>query len=270
MSIIGKQGHSLLQSTIGVRLSVCLLGLLVGFGLGPSHAQTESFDPTVCHSDANGKVTVRLSSGLAFQFPPNNFLVRHYAPSSVEDPTEPYGCPTNPVVVDGIAFPYLYNDLLAQKQGHPSTGNAFRPALLQIFGHSGPVNIQKGDLKNFQRKAGRAKKHECGSIGEILNYCRTGLGLDKNGHLWPTTYAAEPGAYHEYAGLPLAGRCRSANKSNGSRWCEFHYQMEAGLSVMWRVFTHRVPESEFLDLDRSIRSQIQSARRPELDFVESQ
>ncbi len=243
----------------GVFFGACIAAILA---IGGGASADAPVCPENTGGDTGGKVLVRLVSGLAFWFDGSGYMLRG-SPLPSDDPNlPPEGCPGNPIITRGISFPYRYNALLEDRRA-PRFPEG-RPDLLQIFGHDGPVNIQRGDLKLFDHF--KAEGAECEVLSDVLEVCRI-VSRSLPRRRWNALYRALPGAYFEHEGLPFAGKCiRSGGGDElGSRICEFDYMLMDGLSVCYRIDDRKIPEDQFIAFDRELRRQILAARAPEHD-----
>lgn len=242
-------------------------------------ADRGTFDPDTCWQDSGGKIIVRLISGKAFAFEPTYFAIRvKWDP--VEGPDlPPEGCPGNPLVARSIEFPSLATAEIAL--GDPTFP---APERLRIYGHYGPVNLQKSYIRllgAFRRQYGR---EHCEILPDELLVCRAcsavpghpGTCFLQAGQFTPPTggydrvpakYQALPGTYFEHDGLPFAGECSQpiAFRGDKPRECSFGYALEDGISVSYRVLDWKVPETTFIAYDRRIRELVVSRRAPEYD-----
>lgn len=248
--------------------------LLIAVGQG-AFAQTSSFDPTICPGDHQGKLAVRLSSGLAFRMEPRGYMLGAHRPDPVDSNLPPWGCPGNPIETESISFLYRYEATL-QNRYDPQIPEG-RPSLLRIFGHDGPTRVQDGDLRAFERAKLRKDSCEVTEEGkEICRNCKIVDGfcfpqrrekISKRGI--PSWARALPGTYHEWNGRPFITECSWGRPSHAVEpngvWCTADYEMMGGLSVMYRFTDPKIPEDKYMAFDREIRRQILAARAPELD-----
>ena len=118
----------------------------------PAFAQTgaDGFDPSLCPADADGTVTIRLVSGLAFALPADRFGLRDASPPSEDASLPPYGCPGNPIVTRAAST--WFDPLELLPEGHePVYPLRFNPFTLSLFGHDEPTRIQESNLYQFTR-----------------------------------------------------------------------------------------------------------------------
>ncbi len=247
------------------------LGVLALLALVPRpvSAQLNTFDPAICPDDAQGKLTVRLSSGLAFRLPPSGFLLGRVAPPSAEPDAPPHGCPGNPIVTTRISFPYRYEAL--QSGTYQPVTHGIRPSLLQVFGHDGPVRVHRSRLKLFDEYKSRHEACEIQSSGlEVCWVCKLeGDYCPIEGR--PAKHKSEiawygralPGAHPAFEALPFAIRCHWAQDTEYA--CESRYKIQDGLSVSYRIRQPQLEIDDILPFDLDLRRQIEAARAPELD-----
>lgn len=239
-----------------------------------------SFDPSSCWRDSDGKIIVRLTSGMAFAFEPT-FVSDIVGWTPVVTPDlPPVGCPGNPLVFGGIT--YSSKSLMENALGaldFPA------PERMSLLGHTEPgINLQKLNLRLFDSIIARFGVEHCEVLPENLEVCRACTRAEgsvnqcrndaEGGLSWPKAvgydripsfYRALPETYFEHDGLPFAGKCSWPVGKDQPRKCEFRYQIEDGVSVMYKINDFDVPEAEFISYDRHIRNLILSARAPQFD-----
>ena len=124
---------------------VCTLFMLIE-ATGGAFAQTNSFDPSVCPTETHGKVLVRLTSGLAFRFDPDGFLLRGSTSPPEGSNLPPEGCPGSPIVTAGITFPFQYNaSLRATLAGRKSPHQPIQK--LEVIAVDGALILQDGAIE---------------------------------------------------------------------------------------------------------------------------
>lgn len=258
------------------------LSLLIAFCLfagapTAAGAQTQSFDPSMCPGGGNGKLTVRLVSGLALQLPASGFMLRDAMPDPRDPSLPPYGCPENPVITRGFYLPYRYEALLANK--YDPDLPLGRPDQLLIIGHDGPTMGQDNALKAFERA--KRQFSACEFTSEGLEVCRNCAiegdwchqvpgRSDRTSKIGiPAWLRAPDGLYAEYKGRPFIVDCTWAfpadTQAPRNRECSVRYELTEGLSVSYRFTDPEVGEDHFLAYDRAIRQQIMDMRVPALD-----
>ncbi|HMR36559.1 MAG TPA: hypothetical protein PJ999_09815 [Paracoccus sp. (in: a-proteobacteria)] len=233
-------------------------------------AETISYDPESCTTETDGRVFVRLASGLAFAFPAFDLLRLRDGPvddpGPVADPDEPEGCPLNPIVAHAMVV--RYQPVAPRSPGEPADGR-WRPELLQIFSWGGPVALQDIALDRFSEfcikrpevfQHGRALEN----VSPVLQECR-GLTPGTPDILGPSTMVARPGTHIEHEGRRFAVRCDGAFSPGGSRSCDAHYRMRDGLSLMYRFEDGRIPLAHVAEFDLQVRAFIEARRVPEYD-----
>lgn len=243
-------------------------------------AEKLEFDGSQCGAGSNGLVTVRLTSGVAFQLPPSNYLLGLGSDGENQTGLPPYGCPGNPITVRSFGFPFGGNSELSEKARF--AGLLGRPAQLTVIGFHGPAMIQESALRHFDHF--KSVYDWCEVTEGGLETCR-GCRQDPNdpdrclpvgepprirfGISTPSYSRALPGAHPEYGGLSYVMGC-SDHKPTGSpdplnKWCTAGYQIEEGLFVSYRLTDIDIKESDYLYFDLEVRRQIISARTPKLD-----
>lgn len=242
-----------------------------------------TFDPESCWQDSGGKIIVRLISGKAFAFEPTYFTVRvRWDPVTGPD-LPPEGCPGNPLVARQISFPNWPDWPVSEAAVDRPTNSLER---LRIFGHGGPIHLQRSAIRLFKIYKNRNDGEHCEILPGQLEVCRSCTRVsgtsDQCRSGWagvvgttqpqvvgydrvPARYRALPGTYFEHGGLPFAGKCTWPVLSDTPRWCEFRYWLEDGVSVSYKINDWKVPETEFIAYDRKIRVMIQAARAPQYD-----
>lgn len=260
---------------------VCLCLLAILDLATPAGAQPWMDRDRACDIDIGDDIIVRLvgvnapveSAGIAFRLTTPAFWVRYPKEPPTGQPLPPLGCPGNPVVAESLGFPF-------QPVGVAGIPNA-TVERLALYGHDGPVGIQRNNLKLLEYLRRRHGPNVCNIIGGVLEACRscsnatspssdcpTGHEVYKRFEV-PAAYRALPGTYVEHEGLPFAGDCswpRSVFPTQTvGRPCEFRYQLEHGPSVAYRIDDALIPEEAFIAFDREVRRQILAARMPLYD-----
>ena len=259
-----------------------LLALLLRIA-SPAAAETTrgTFDPDTCWQDNGGKIIIRLISGVAFAFEPVFFSARVGWGPIVGPDLPPEGCPGNLLVVNSIGFPNWPDWPVAEGALKHETNQLER---LGIFGHEGPLHIQRGALRLFENLIKQYGTEHCEMLPSQLEVCRACSSVQGKTQLcndrWkdeanqpkivgydrvPARYHALPGAYFEHNGIPFVGGCTWPVWIDTPRWCQFRYQIEDGLTVSYKINDWKVPETEFIAFDRKIREMTLAARAPEYD-----
>ncbi|PIE08475.1 MAG: hypothetical protein CSA74_01910 [Rhodobacterales bacterium] len=259
-----------------VLASVWLVSLV-----SPVSAQTGSFDPTICPGDHQGKLLVRLESGLAFRIQPHGFLLGRIAPEPAGPGLPPWGCPGNPVVTSHFSLAYRYEALLENKRNPQTPEGLGRPSLLRIIAGDGPVHMQESNLVLFHYS--KDQFNSCEITNEGLEICRSckvvdgrclRAGSTEPGPNRPTAMygRALPGVYEEHNGLPFIIHCYTDDRPDvpypTNKWCEVRYKLMDGLSVSYRITDRKVSEDSYIAFDQEVRRQILAARAPEFDLLQ--
>jgi len=69
-------------------------------------SETQSFDPDGCWEENDGKIVIRLISGLAFAFEPTSFHLRTRGGPITDPDLPPEGCPGNWLVAKSDSVPH--------------------------------------------------------------------------------------------------------------------------------------------------------------------
>jgi hypothetical protein len=259
---------------MGWRQTLCspAAAIALGYFLIPTtgHAELVRYDPERCATDVRDQVFVRLQSGLAFAFPADDLLMLRGPvndPRLITDPSEPEGCPLNPIVTSGFAV--AYRPARPPYPGEPEDAR-WQPQLLQIFGHAGPTRLQESNLKFFHRYCIKKpdtdpRAHRLVEVSPILRECRVEQVDRSDDRDWPSYIVARPGAHLEFGGRPFAVHCYGSFLPGGSRECTADYQIESGLSVMYRFQDAIIPREHIAEFDLQIRAFVAARRTPEYD-----
>jgi hypothetical protein len=235
---------------------------------GAARSDVVRYDPDTCSTDVHDQVFVRLQSGLAFAFPADDLLMLHGSVEDhgpIADPNEPEGCPLNPIVTSGFAVAYRPATASPGASGVP-----LRSETLQIFGHAGPTRVQDVHLRHFDLHCVRKPEsdprvHRLLAVSPVLQECRVEQPDREDDRDWPSYLVARPESHPEFSGRPFAIHCFRPMVSGGSRECSARYQMQIGLSVMYRFQDAVVPRENMAEFDLQIRAFVTERRAPEYD-----
>jgi hypothetical protein len=254
------------ERRIGTWSTRAACALLIAALAVPSRAETISYDPDRCATDANDQVFVRLQSGLAFAFPADDLWLLEGAPvedpGPIADPTEPEGCPLNPFVTASAAVVYRPVGPPAPEE---QDGARWRPELLRIHGHGGATRVQDVFLRLFDRCA-EDPGNPIANVSPSLEECRM-RRPNWAEEDWKSFVRAVPGAHPEFGGTRFVVYCDSPYHAGGGRRCQASYQLEDGLSLTYRFYDDVVPRENATVFDLQIRAFIAASRTPEYDAL---
>ena len=213
---------------------------------------------------------MRLESGLAFSFPPSEYLgslewpVEN--PGPIADPSEPKGCPLNPIIAN--AFVAGYQPVTPRSPFEPPD-RRWRPTRLHIISFRGPVSVQDIVLKGFTE--GCIENPQGFQYGRVLEDVSSGLqecrgqSPDTPDGDGPSRLVAKPQAHPELDGRRFAVQCGVAFSPGGSRDCHAGYAIENGPAISYNFEDELVPPAHMLDFDLQVRAYIAARRAPRYD-----
>lgn len=213
---------------------LALVAIATISGLGAASAERIPYDPESCATATDGKVFVRLFTGLSFAFPAWDLGYLGGPPPEpgdigpIADPDEPEGCPLNPIVTQH--FSVRYRPVAAR---HPAEGGGERwhPRGLRIYSFNGPTGIQDFYVEMFAESCinplpSDDRTHRLVDY-PALQECR----LEQPGHAddrdWPSFLVARPGLHPEANDRRFVVHCRGMTLLPGApRTCEVRYEIE--------------------------------------------
>lgn len=238
-----------------------------------SEARAEQFryTPETCSTNADGKVYLRLNTGVAFGFPAD--ALKHlrgaidYEPPPVPNPDDPEGCPGNPILTQSAYLLFHF-----PRSAETPTGE-FAPDLsllfsiggaeARLFDNDGYVGSQGSSIRLY-RKLREAGKW-CESTPAGWNVCYGAVERPENPTDFGAFYVAEQDIHPLRSGAPLSLQCWPPHPG-GDRECSTTYQPLPRIRMSVRFTDNLIPVEQFFDLDRAITAWLKATRVPELDF----
>ncbi len=228
------------------------------------------FDPSLCPTDTNGRLYVRLLSGYAFALNAKGtrfYLSERRDPiTSPANPNAPEGCLENPLHVDGFgswgSLPDAEN-FAAKLDKLGVRRNGFLRIKRSPKGKDSPWDqLQQVYLRRCEQY-NWPKTFEYG-----LQAC---LVPDKDypESAWSVSYMALPDRYATPMGQPFYAECFSPISRAGPRAdCSYGYLLQPGMVLtVWDYNEKRIPARHLIEFDRLLREAVEKARFPQLDFT---
>ncbi len=245
-------------------ISLCVLLLLVQMAAAQNLAAPEG-----CRVPTEGKIYVRLISGLAFaaEVPPSG-LPFSYPRGGDPTATEPLGCPDNPVVDTTLQI-----SLFHTAERYPALVNQGHYAYRAI-GNNVIVATHLSRLERFAEFA--AEFDNCDTTAEGIRFCRVckqdpdrpefcagdinpGKRIDRVAlYLVDSDNLTGPDA------LPWAASCGPSHVQS-HWWCRVGYQLSDGLSLAYQFGSKGLKLDQLRAIDLAIREEVLKQRAPELD-----
>jgi hypothetical protein len=239
--------------------------------LPPARAEQLRYNPATCSTDADGKVYLRLNSGVAFGLPAD--ALKHlrgeidFEPPPVAKPDDPEGCPGNPIITPAAYVLFQFPPPAGSVTGQFAPDI---PLLLSIggadarsFGEHGYLRLQHSNLELYRRK--RERGNWCESTPAGWDVCYGSVERPEKPTDRGAFYVAREDVHPLRSGGPLTLECWPPDPT-GERECSSVYEPLPRVKVMLRFDDDVIPVEQFFDLDRAITEWLQGARVPELDF----
>jgi hypothetical protein len=239
---------------------------LVVFQFGKAAADTFSFDPAACHPEAGGLVHIALGTSV-FRWPERELTLiddsRRDADGealAAPDPTEPEGCPKNPIRGSNFSFAYRYQAILEDKS-RPVVPE-FAPDLLQLIRLGKNAAFQLGGRADYENLCSHS------NMPHQMIHGMTECSIRPNDpkipeRLWARSYQAPPATYAAPFGETFYVNCVGGNALE----CTVRYKMRADVMVLYKFRPERIPLDHIFDFDRALRAKISGAEVPEYPWI---
>jgi hypothetical protein len=258
--------------------AICLLvALWCAVLLSHSAAAEErhEYDPATCNSGAQGKLYIALGryvlatpyskSGVYMQDP--------LRPGDIGlvalDPTEPMGCPGNPLQSWSYEFIYALQAIGAVASGAGAGSNnqqADRLTLYRALRNSPSPRPDDPEwpgadfmLLRWDMACKAADVHE--ELPNGLTACRIRPKADTREENWGTTYRARSDIYTTPLGKPFIVDCGPMLFQDAISHCDVAYTIMPGLGVGYRfqpyLGAHHIPIDGVIEYDRGLRTVIE-------------
>lgn len=225
------------------------------------------YDSSSCTPDAEGMVYVALGETV-FRWPEEELsLVGAVPPSQMAalpkspDPSQPEGCPGNPIRGANFSFLYRYDALLAAKRGqqNPTPYPVGAPESLRLIAAS-------PDSWGTQPSNERMFLHVCDEW-EIKEVLPNGLiacsappdDKTKPRNTWATFYQALPDVYGVPFDRPFVVKCLYIVTV---MQCNVIYKLYRTVNITYQFWRGRLPISQIIEFDRGLRKRLESHRVP--------
>jgi hypothetical protein len=268
--------------TIALCVGFVAITLRTRLAVSPSPvASTLPFDPASCSHSSDGKIIVRMVSGLAFALPPDAVTLSLAEPRPQGNGHEPPGCEGNPALITsftinpdyGLLFDDATSELLAANSVYPIDviGNnvaavthrdnlVLQSEVVAHFGNCG--NTSEGLLICYHCRPDVARVQYCAketqggasSDGRLVK--RAGFNL-----LDPLNLT---GPEH----LPWVASC-GAETAGGSRFCETNSGLKNGLGLSYRFGRNGLDLNTLRRTDLALRKGVLALLAPEFDEEET-
>lgn len=241
----------------------------------------DHYDPTACKSDAHDKFYIALGRNVLAVPRTGDAMIGAIYPGmkydrfAPPDPSDPEGCPGNPLQLQSFAFLYQMDAIKASKSGVPQEKTP-RADLLQLIRirddqsgvtQNGPLwigeRIQLGDARRACESAALREELPNG-----MTACRVKLltkypELNERIENWAASYLAPPEIYTAPLGEQFVANCDSILFSHPMGHCNVAYVIVPGLGLVYRfqpyLGPHPIHIDQIIDFDRGLRTAIDAA-----------
>lgn len=222
-----------------------------------SHTGPVTYNPAHCKRDADGMVYFALgqvvfrvphTEPLGFtSVPPENLPELPRRP----DPTEPEGCPDNPVAASNARFAYRYQALKTDKRDPRLSMTPDQLSLIAIDrAHLDPQWGRREAFYRAQMKYGPCEEAAAGIVACVLQ----NKGPKSR---WPVYYKVKSTFYPTPTGHPIFVECGAGVVAPT---CYVAYDLSDELRVAYRFKTQNIPIDKFVDYDQGLRAGIAAAQ----------
>jgi hypothetical protein len=260
-------------------LAVIVLACVLLTDLAAAGERPREYDPATCKTDAQGKRYVALGRYvLATPYSKRDaYLLDPLRPGNIglvpPDPTEPQGCPGNPLQSWSYAFIYAPHGIEADGSANPA-GDAPRADRLTLYRTidrpiPGTEDPEWGGadvlVMSWNTICKLAAVRE--DLPNGLTACRIKLhwpsdpAAEARQENWGATYRARPDVYTTPLGRPFIVQCGPLLFENTISHCNAGYTIMPGLAVGYRfepyLGPHPIPIARIIDFDRGLRAAIE-------------
>lgn len=254
------------------RLPAYALALLGALWMHPASGKLK-YDPKSCKVDTEGRVFVQMRNqfmaipidqfGLAEPEHPDSLR----KPTRVGDPSEPQGCPDNPIQTTRY-LPHLRIVLPPQVPGSAPDPNWSLDRVELIYTEPEPVKGRPGivwageeiNLDSLERVCARATLRE--SLPDGLEACRV-KQVDPKVKVedWAATYTVAPEVYATPLGNKFVIYCGPDVYSGRISGCDVHYSLSQDVGLFYKFHPFgpgpHLALGRVIDLDKQMRSVIE-------------
>jgi hypothetical protein len=217
------------------------------------------YHPDRCKTDAKGRVYFALGRQVfhvPYQTPLFTEFKRQDSMPSRPDPSEPTGCPGNPLWGESFLFSHGYS---ADENKKPDPNSNRPPEGLRLM----EPESEQLDLQLFYEESFTRRKdtyNTCEALPEGFVACYTppeDTSLPKAA--WGVTYQAAPDVYRAPMDRPFTIFCAPA--STLPMQCNVNYRAYDGdLILAYWFYPKDLPISEIIDYDRRLRETVEAMR----------
>jgi hypothetical protein len=227
-----------------------------------------TYDPSSCKTDAEGMVYFALGREV-FRRPFQGSMSiggmlaeERAALPPPPDPSEPEGCPGNPVWGRSFSIDYehLPADPNAYRQQTPFRASINFIALRESDWDSVYDAATWGNQLSYERDFDR-RKHDydsCETLPSGLIDCRVPES-DRTREFWSATFQAEPDIYSAPFGRPFTVSCLTWPVV-ARQDCNVSYNYTRSTRIAYHFDLNDLPPAEFISFDRGLREKIESMR----------
>lgn len=232
---------------------------------GNPHQSNVTYNPENCKVDAEGMVYFALGREV-FRRPYTDIMTIRgmseedkAALPSRPDPSEPEGCPDNPIW--GSNFSLSYKHQPRHPENYPS-GTPFAVEQLSIIAipdRDKGTKVEFGLQPSLERDFERAKNefNICEEYENGLTACFIPNEATKD--KWTVKFRADPEIHSAPFGRPFVVSCLSW-VGLGFVECNVSYNYTDDLRIAYKFRLDRLPALEIIEYDKGIRSKIESMR----------
>ncbi|AZZ93114.1 hypothetical protein EUZ85_21290 [Hahella sp. KA22] len=221
-----------------------------------SFAGNIEYRPDLCKKNAEGNVYVALGKTV-FRFPYETNLQFRAVKDSEDlphrpDPTEPEGCPDNPVATKGIRLNYRLKDT-----GGMSADLKLMPESISLTysGYSSGVFQDRAENRFYQAKG---SYNNCEYTEEGLEACYWKSADERPKHLLAVGYKAPESIYKTPLGRPFFVDCRGGGAIPLNQ-CTVSYVVNGRVDITYKFYKEYLPISVIVKYDAELRDIVEKA-----------
>lgn len=214
------------------------------------------YNPALCKTDAKDKVYFALGRTVFSAHYQEPIFIRGMPPERKAalpkrpDPSEPEGCPDNPMWGGGFTFAYRYQAL---KENAKKPGRYMMAEQLSIIENSPSYWLPQDSLERVYEKRSEGM---CAEIYDSFVACRI-HGEEENPEDWAASYKANKDIYNSPFNRPFIVEC---NYSVVGRICRVVYKLHETILVSYKFKPEKIPINQVISFDKVLRSKLESMR----------
>lgn len=225
-----------------------------------SSSPNVTYDPDTCKEDAGGMAYLAVGRDV-FRIPATqNMKIRGMTKKEREklpprpDPSEPEGCPGNPVWGRGFSIAYKHTPKHPENYPEDVTFRAESISIAKRF-DSKINHLQLSGEEMFVRT--KNNFNECELLAVGLEGCRIPTKDKSIPRVeWGVFYRAKPDVYSVPFDRPFIVSCYPY--SNGWQPCYVAYGYSEESKLLYKFWLEKIPVEEIIEFDKGLREKIES------------